>query len=69
MREIVQILSSDTMIIIYESIAVMVFGILDVMLGRTCKKMKQEKEEVRKQLQKEKLQDSLTNDKADLWRI
>ena len=40
MREIVQILSSDTMIIIYESIAVLVFGILDVMLGRTCKKKK-----------------------------
>ena len=69
MREIVQILSSDTMIIIYESIAVLVFRILDVMLGRTCKKMKREKEEGRKQLQKEKLQDSLTNDKADLWRI
>lgn len=69
MREIAQILGSGTMIIIYESIAILVFGILDVMLGRTCKKMKQEKEEVRKQIQKEKLQDSLTNDKADLRRI
>lgn len=69
MREIVHILGSDAMIILYESVAILVLGVLNVRMGKTCKEMRREKEEEQKRIRKEKLQDSLTNDKADLRRI
>lgn len=61
METAVKIFTSDAMIILYEAIAILIFGGLNLFLGKKRKAARLAKEREAAQKQEEKLRESLTN--------